>query len=243
MLNKRICILLLIALLPALTLAQKKYKPWMEWSKKEAEKILNDSPWAQTQTETDTSSLFFQPQGRSAGTQTGGSSPSNLSVDTNQATSVRFRIRFLSAKPIRQAVARLMEFQQPDSANAIRSEMSGFVERQFTDWIAVAVTFDTREAAYAAPVQQAFKGAVTDMLKHRTYLERKDGKRLFLQIYQAPTEDGLGAKFIFARKYANGPFLNIESGEVRFVSEISKDLKLDRRFKVEDMVYDGKLEY
>jgi hypothetical protein len=28
-------------------------KPWKEWTRKEAEKILNESPWSQTQTESE----------------------------------------------------------------------------------------------------------------------------------------------------------------------------------------------
>jgi len=38
-----------------------KQKPWTEWSKKEAEKTLNESPWGQTQTETDTSQMTYSP--------------------------------------------------------------------------------------------------------------------------------------------------------------------------------------
>src|SRR5256885_9410045 len=36
-------------------------------------------------------------------------------------------------------------------------------------------------------------------LKNVTYLERKDGKRLFLTDYRPPGSDGLGAKFFFTR--------------------------------------------
>ena len=41
---------LLLALCACSAFAQKT-KPWTEWSEKEAAKILNDSPWGQTQTE------------------------------------------------------------------------------------------------------------------------------------------------------------------------------------------------
>ena len=39
------------ALVTVATFAQKQTKPWKEWNKKEAEKILNDSAWSQAQTE------------------------------------------------------------------------------------------------------------------------------------------------------------------------------------------------
>src|SRR4030095_555479 len=41
--------------------AQKKMKPWTEWSEKEALKILNDSAWGQTQTDTNTAEMFYSP--------------------------------------------------------------------------------------------------------------------------------------------------------------------------------------
>ena len=47
-----------LAVVFALTLvagAQKKMKPWTEWSDKDIKKILDDSPWGQTQNETNTS--------------------------------------------------------------------------------------------------------------------------------------------------------------------------------------------
>jgi hypothetical protein len=48
-------------LVSAATSAQKDNKAWMQWSKKDAEKMLTDSPWSQAQTETDTSEMFFSP--------------------------------------------------------------------------------------------------------------------------------------------------------------------------------------
>ena len=44
---------------------------------------------------------------------------------------------------------------------------------------------------------QVFNSANTGVLKNNTYLENNDGKRLFLQEYIAPINDGMGAKFVF----------------------------------------------
>jgi hypothetical protein len=54
-------LLIVSSLLVSATKPQKTDKPWTQWSKKEAEKILSDSPWAQVQTETDTAEMFFSP--------------------------------------------------------------------------------------------------------------------------------------------------------------------------------------
>jgi hypothetical protein len=39
------------------------------------------------------------------------------------------------------------------------------------------------------------------------------------------------------------PFITPESEEIHFVAPLSDNYKLDRRFKVKDMMYEGKLEY
>lgn len=224
---------------------QKKSKPWQEWSRKDAEGILNDSAWGKTQTETDISEMMFRPQA-APNAQTGASNADPLRDErggaSNQATTIRYRIRFLSAKPIRQAFARVIALDQPTEDPRVKAYMNDFVDRQFDRWIAVTVGFESRDQRYSGVAIQAFASATTDSLKNKTYLERKDGKRVFLHLYQAPSSDGLGAKFIFDRIVDERRFLNQESGEVRFVSEVGK-LKLDMRFKVGDMMYDGQLEY
>ena len=238
-------ILLLATVITNTSHAQKKPKPWQEWSRKEAETILNDSSWGKTQTETDTSEMMFRPQA-APNARTGASNADPLRDErggaTNQATEVRYRIRFLSAKPIRQAFARLIALDQPTEDPKVKMYMNDFVERKFDKWIAVTVGFESRDQRFSSKAIQAFASATTGSLKNNTYLERKDGKRLYLHIYQAPSPDGLGAKFIFDRIVDERPFLNSESGEVRFVSEIAT-LNLNIRFKVGEMLYDGKLEY
>src|ERR1041384_8539710 len=60
---KNICgLLLCLALLSSVLIAvQKEKKPWTEWSQKDAEKMLNNSPWSQIQKDTDTTEMFYQP--------------------------------------------------------------------------------------------------------------------------------------------------------------------------------------
>ena len=238
-------ILLLATAITFTTNAQKNLKPWQEWSRKDAETILNDSSWGKTQIETDTSEMMFRPQA-APNVRTGESNADPRRDErggaTNQATDIKYRIRFLSAKPIRQAFARMIALDQQTEDPKVKKYMDDFVERKFDRWIAVSVGFESRDQRFSGKAIQAFASATTGSLKNNTYLERKDGKRLYLQIYQAPSADGLGAKFIFERIVDERPFLNTESGEVRFVSEIA-NVNLNVRFKVAEMMYDGKLEY
>jgi hypothetical protein len=222
------------ALAPSLA-AQKDLKPWTEWSKKDAEKVLNDSPWAQTQTVTDTSQMTYSPTpaGRT-----------NESGERNQATSVKFYIRLFSARPIRQAMVRSMLLDMkgaPDPQMAER--LNNFAEFESKDSIIVTVIYASRDGRDRGPAAQAFGSATTATLKNATYLERKDGKRVFLHEYVPPGKDGFGARFIFPREVDGQPVLSPESGDVRFVAEMQSAVKLDMKFKVSELMYNGKLEY
>jgi len=230
-----VVLLFILTLMPAAG-AQKKIKPWTEWNEKDALKILDDSAWGQTQVDTDTSEMFYSPTTQSG---SGSSASRNTQGALNQATSINYHIRFLSAKPIRQAVARLMEAKNPQLAGNLRA----FVERGFDEVVVVAVTFDSKDGRFSGRAMQAFNSANTGLLKNNTYLETKGGKRIFLENYQAPIKDDLGAKFVFKRLVDGEPFIRPDSGEVRFYSEIPPGIKLNMRFKIADMMYDGKLEY
>jgi len=233
--RKSVLVLIAISNLFLLVSAQKKMKPWTEWSEKDAQKILDDSPWARTQVETDTSEMFFSPttQGNSGAGTTRGTQGA-----TNQATNVNFHIRLLSAKPVRLALARTITAKQPDMA----ASMKAFVDRDFSEFIVVAVSWDSTDQRYSGPAMQLFNSANTGLLKNKTFLEVKGGQRNFLGQYLAPQSDGLGAKFIFPRMVDEKAFVPAD-GELRFWSEFSANIKLNMRFKLSEMTYEGKLEY
>ena len=234
-----ICLLMTLELLLPLTLAsaQKKDKPWTEWSKKDTEKMLNDSPWAQTQTDTETSQRLYS---RNTSDLTTIARLGRGAI--NQEINVRFRVRFFSARPVRQALARLMELDQRPSAEVL-AKLHGFAEMKSASSIIVTASFDSNDPGYFGTIMQAFTTATTGTLKNNSYLERSDGKRLFLEQYVPPGKDGFGARFIFLREIDGSPFLNPNSGVVRFHAEYPIGIQIDRRFKVADMVYKGELEY
>ena len=233
----------LVFALVAVVDAQKKLKPWTEWSEKEINKMLNDSAWGQTQTDANTSEMFYSPtqSGGNSSDGSGGSGANNRAAQgaLNQATYINYRIRLLTAKPIRQALARRAQIQNPQLAERLKA----FAEQQTDEYIVVAVDYDSTDRRFSGPAMQVFNGANTASLKNNTYLENKDGKRLFLQQYIAPINDGMGAKFVFPRTLNSELFVTEQSGYLRFYSEMAKNLKLNTRFKIADMMYDGKLEY
>lgn len=230
--------------------AQKPTKVWTEWSAKDAQKILDDSPWGQTQEVKDLSEMFYKPttagQGRAPSAGSRGSAPDPSGGNNraengavNQATGVHYRIRWLSSRPIRQALARQIVIK----GGPINEQLRGFAENNESR-VVVGVWFDAEDQRYSGPVMQAFNSATTATLKNLAYLERKDGKRIYVLAYAPPQQNPFGAAvFVFPREVDGQPLLTPDMGDVRFVAELNKDLKLNMKYKIAEMMYNGKLEY
>lgn len=242
-LSNRTAISLALALLLGFPLslpAQWNNKPYTKWSEEEARKLLNDSPWGQTQAYTDTSMEFST--GPKATTGISGNN-SRQSVDYSDRR-IAFRIRFLSAKPIRQALSRLMELKQKDKIGSqLAAQLKAFATAEIPDYIIVALDCDSKEVRTELQEARALlDNRKTADLKNRTFLSVR-GDRVFLVEYQPPKKDGFGAKFIFPRMVDGKPFITPESGEVQFYSEFADNLTFNMRYKVKDMIFQGKLEY
>jgi hypothetical protein len=225
----KIAFIVLLVLAVSLSALAQNAKPWPQWDKKDVEKMLNSSPWGQTQIDTDTSEM----------TATLGVSR-DADGARNQAVDVKYRIRFFSAKPIREAFARNVLLANP---NLQPKQLQSFVDGAYDDSIVVAVAFESSDRRYAGPISQAFGSATSGTLKNASYLERKDGKRIFLVEYAMPTNDGTGAKFVFPRVVDGKPFVSDGEDMIRFVADFGKGIKISWRFKTADMMYNGKLEY
>ncbi|HSL54397.1 MAG TPA: hypothetical protein VK868_08375 [Pyrinomonadaceae bacterium] len=212
---------------------QKKLKPWKEWSKADAQKILNDSPWAHLQVDQD-----FQeasPLTR----------PPDPSVDTRlrQNDGMTYGIRIFSARPVRQAFVRMIQLQKKDLPPDTVARLNSFAEATSDDSIIIAVTIENPDANMLGKAMQIVRNATAVRIRNTTFLERNDGKRVFLEEYTPPGGDGFGARFIFPRMVDGQPFLNPELNTVRFVSNLGNSVEMNMTYKVKDMMLDGKLEY
>jgi hypothetical protein len=228
--------------------AQWDKKPYTQWPERDAQKLLNDSPWCKTQTFTD------NPQATNAATGRPDPNASRIDVIVN----VNFRIRFFSAKPVRQAVCRLIELEQKGKVSEdLAARLKALATSEFRDHIVVTVVTDADRAS--ARLQEAMallSSRSTAHLKNNTFLEVK-GQKVFLQEYQPPRSDGFGARFLFPRLVNGLPFITPETDEVRFYSELSDGAvarpvgasgapliyTLNVRFKVSAMNFQGRLEY
>jgi hypothetical protein len=226
---------LVVAILSASTAsAQWDKKPYKEWSEKEALAVLNNSPWGQTQTYTDTSHMF--DEGRAV------DSSASRVVEVPQ---IKFHIRFFSSKPVRQATSRLFELKQKGQLSKnLAAQLDALAGANFPDYIVVTVT---TEAAQAGSLMGAASSLLdrqtTAQLQSDTYLSVKGGKRVFLREYQTPRNDGFGARFVFPRLVDGKPFITADDENVLFHSSLKAGPELTMRFKLKDMVFQGALEY
>src|SRR5215831_442025 len=267
---KTIIVLLAIMFLVTGSLAQKAQKPWGEWSRKDAEKILSSSPWSQVQTETDTSEMFYSP------TTMGDTHSRESQGATNQAITVKYYIRLFTARPIRQAYVRLLELEKSQADDAAAEKRRAWANLGASDSVIVAVACESSDRRYLGRAMQEFNSAVTAVLKNNAYLERNDGARVFLAEYIPPGKDVFGARFVFPRVVNGEPFITNKGGSFRFHAEYESKtnvdqsnnpsgetsrrattnpsagggqapsafkFKLDMKFKVADMLYNGDVEY
>lgn len=241
---KRILLLCSVFTLCTVSASAQKEKPWTEWSEKDAVKVMTDSAWAQTQKElTEPDSSLGPAITASAGKRdTTGKDISESGENVGRRSvslTLNYYMAFLTAKPVRQAFVRYLELKAPETPADKVAELQAFVDRDFGDYIVVTLKLDGTDRKKLGPAMQLL-GGDSKAFKDTAYLERKDGKRVALMDYRAP--DRFGAKFIFPRTLEGKPFLDAGSGEVRVYVELGKT-KLNRHFKVADMMYDGKLEY
>lgn len=220
------------------TPAQWDKKPYAEWTEKDAQKLLNDSPWARTQS-------FDSPlEGYKQGISGRQGTSTSTTARPPEASHVFFRVRLFSAKPVRQALSRSIELKQKGGVKGEMAEqLKQFATGEFLEYIVVAVTSDASDAGSNAQQAAALLRRNNAELKNTTFLEIKGGKRIFLQEFQPSGPDGFGARFIFQRLIDGKPFITPESEEIHFVAPLSDTYRLDRRFKVKDLMYEGKLEY
>ncbi len=225
-------------------------KAWASWSEREVKRMLDNSPWGKTHTltimnPTETGARDFRTTG------TG---------DLEREKQNNFHIRFLTARPIRMAIARQILLSRKEAADKAR--LDRFVVQGDDENIIVTISLSANREGTSSlrGYWSALYRLSTPDLAANTSLTTKTGKRVYLALYEPPGQDGLGAKYYFPRKLEDGtPLVAPEDGEVRFETSITlvetgtlsanptadESTRSDRiwmQFDVRRMVFEGKVE-
>lgn len=210
--------------------SQWSQKPFEQWTKQEAEKVLNDSPWAVTQ----------EVRIRYAGTMTavaGGptSAQANGALQRSDANTASlggarapvdfvFTLRLRSALPVRQALARLKQLEADNEETdqekiaALDKAVKGLLEcPACTDNYVLTLSSKSKESPGADAVYTAFGGAKLADLKRYLSIANERGELRKLIHFVPPRAPGAEAVFFFPRLDKKGtPLLTPESKTLIF---------------------------
>ncbi|MEN3330867.1 MAG: hypothetical protein V7641_232 [Blastocatellia bacterium] len=179
-------------------------KPFEQWSKADAQKLLTDSPWARTQ---EARLDFGSEVRRIAGAPTTSSGHQSLEMGgANIAVDYRVTLRLRSALPIRRALVRVKQIEAKyDQMSA--KERAAFDEKMkgLLDCPACAqnyvVTLSCKSTNYpgADALYDGLRGATLPGLKPYVHLENDRGERRDLIHFVAPRAPGEETIFFFPR--------------------------------------------
>jgi hypothetical protein len=162
-----------------------------------------------------------------------------------------FYVRFLSARPIREAFARIQQLEYGyDKLGA--EEKSRFdtliqpgLQIDFGRWIVVAVSFRSNDPNEESEVRRFFQKETAETLKHKAFLSTEQFPQVALEAYFPPREESLGAKFVFPRTVNGVPLISRTARTIAFeLMEVpGASPRLRSSFAVKDMVVNSELSY
>lgn len=205
-----------------------KEKPYTEWTEQEVGRMLTDSPWTQEIVVRVSGPARAVGMGRSTGQPTGQEGAQTAPGSAPTAT-IRYYVSFLTATPIRMALARNALLQ--GSVQAEHAQQ--FVDHDMYEG-SVAVMIRTEPAQAMAD----FERMSVEDVQESCYLELRGKKQRLTPVgYVKPSESGgMGAVVLFSR----------EELELSGVKELQFDLRsthrLNRRFKLQEMEFQEQLE-
>ncbi len=199
------------------------------WSLEQAISILTESAWARQETYT---SII-------------GGIGSGISGEKEIYST--FFIRFLSARPIREAYARVRQLSadydklsKEDKLKFDQSLEPG-LNMDCSRWIVVTLAFRSNDPSVELRVKQFLEFQTTENMRSRAYLSSMRFPQIVLAAYFAPRQDEIGAKFVFPRAIDGTPVVSPGDDAVAFELDVPGFNPILRaKFPVSEMVVKGK---
>lgn len=177
-------------------------EPFNKWSMDRAVQMLNNSPWARQETFTRVIS------GVGSG------------ISGEKEIYNTYYIRFLSARPIREAFARIQQIHH--GYDAMPAEKRTLFEQaqipnlnmNVDDWIVVSVSFRSNDPNEESNLRRFFQSETVKTLKTKVFLSTPECSQVQLFAYFPPREETIGAKFVFPRKVYGIPVVTKDCGSI-----------------------------
>jgi hypothetical protein len=243
---------------PGLGLAQDNWRarPYQEWTKQDVAKLLNDSPWARTQTvRIATRKQLRSVAGQVSAAPGSGPVPTNAQAalgGADAAVNYSFTIRLRSSLPIRQAIVRLVQLDakydamEPAQKKLLDEQTKELLEcRECVDNYIISVGFGSTNSSGVDPIYDWFRGQSVESLKGYIYIQNDQGERRALSGFVPPRVLGDEAFFLFARNDREGkPLVTPKNKKLLFrMSDANAGSVTNFSLDVSRMVVDGRLEF
>ncbi len=227
-------------------------KPFSEWTKSEAEAVLNDSPWAVHQ---ELRIKFAQETQTAAGSYSGVSSSaaaqSVTQVNSQIPIDFIFTLRLRSALPIRQALVKLRQLQDTSKMNekdraAFIAQTKGLLDcPACANNYVLTLSSKSTNTPGADAVYTLFKGARLADLQRYVFIANETGERRELVHFVPPKTPGEEAIFFFPRLDDKGRPLLLPDNRELLVNFANNDPNSIGNFKVSlaSLALNGKIEF
>lgn len=222
---------ILLVFLPEASAAKFAPNLFRSWSMDKAVEMLNVSPWARQETFTRVIS------GVGSG------------IAGEKEIYNTFYVRFLSARPIREAYARVQQIQHgydkmsQEEKKRFDQAQEPNLEMDTSRWIVVSVGFRSNDPNEESMVRRFFQSQTAQTLKNKAYLSTPACPQLELSAYFPPREESIGAKFIFSRELNGAPILTKECDSItlELLEVMGANSRLRSVFSVKPMIVGDEL--
>ena len=227
-------------------------KPFTQWSRSEAEAILNNPPWA---IRNEVRIKFDKETQVAAGSYSGVSSAAAAQAQTEVTTQVPvdfiFTLRLRSALPVRQALVRLRQLQSDvkmsDQERASYDERTkGLLEcPACANNYVITLGSKSTNSPGADAIYTLFKGGRLADLQRYVYIANERGERRQLVYFLPPKAAGDEATFYFPRLDDHGAPLLSPENRWLVINLTDNQINPITNFKVDvsSLMLNGKVEF
>jgi hypothetical protein len=236
------CGILLIIGCAALTLHAEDFwvkKDWKTWTKDEATRMTQDSPWAKQWGQANSVDRTDLNASTTAG------------VAGESKETIQYIAQIRSALPLRLGIVRLLQIQQKydklteDQKKSFDTQAEAIVNRNYADVILIHVYYNSSTQATARQLAQYWQSIPAESIPVNVYLINEHGLRVSPIRFVSPKSGAYEFEIIFPRMVNNEPVVLAGDKNLRLqfphpgVGNFSSDLAL-LEFKIDKMVWEGK---
>jgi hypothetical protein len=206
-------------------------EPFGKWPMNRAVQMLNASPWARHETFTRVIS------GVGSG------------ISGEKEIFNTYYVRFLSARPIREAYARIQQIQHgydkmsPDKKKQFEEAQLPNLDMDVSRWIVVSVSFRSNDPNEESSVRRFFQSETVKTLKTKAFLSTSSCPQVELSAYFPQREESVGARFVFPRKVNGVPIVTKECPNItlELLDVPGTNARLRATFAVKPMIVGDQL--